>query len=58
MEGKHNNGKGDGYRPVNRESYERNYREIYGDKEIKIWIPDPDDDPRQKPKKERDKSNE
>ena len=39
-------GKGDRYRPVDREAFSKNYEEIYGDRPIRTWTPDPEDDPR------------
>ena len=48
MEGKHQAGKGDSYRKVDSEKFRKNYEEIFGEKPIKTWVPDPKDDPRNK----------
>lgn len=56
MEGKHEAGKGDSPRSVNRKVFEENYKDIYGEKPIKVWVPDPEDDPRNiVPNKEENK---
>jgi hypothetical protein len=50
MDGKHQAGKGDSYRKVDSEKFRKNYEEIFGERPIKNWTPNEDEDPRKQDK--------